>query len=110
MTLLFDQNISFKVAQKIKDVFPGAKHLSDLRIESYSDVEIWQYAKTHNYCIVTYDFDFIDLSTLKGFPPKIIWLRIGNSTTEKICNKLISDVGLINEFLNSSDIAFLEIK
>jgi predicted nuclease of predicted toxin-antitoxin system len=110
MTLLFDQNISFKVAKKTQDIFPGSKHLSDLGLESYSDIDIWQYAKVNNYCIVTFDFDFIDLSTLKGFPPKIILLRIGNSTTEKISEKLIADKELIFDFLSSTDTAFLELK
>jgi predicted nuclease of predicted toxin-antitoxin system len=110
MKLLFDQNISFKVAKKIQDIFPGAKHLSDLRIENYKDIEIWEYSKSNNYCIVTLDYDFIDISTLKGFPPKIIWLRIGNTSTENIINKILSESKLINEFLSSTDTAFLEIK
>jgi predicted nuclease of predicted toxin-antitoxin system len=87
MKLLFDQNISFKVAKNIQPLFPGSKHLSDLRIEGFKDIEIWHYAKANDFSIVTYDFDFIDLATLKGFPPKIIWLRTGNASTEKISNK-----------------------
>ena len=31
-------------------------------------------------CIVTLDADFADLSLLRGQPPKVIWLRCGNST------------------------------
>ncbi len=110
MKLLFDQNISFKVAKKIQDVFFGAKHLSDLRLEGSKDIEIWEFAKNNGYCIVTFDFDFIDLSTLKGSPPKIIWLRLGNSTSEKIASRLKSDANLIADFLISEDTAFLEIK
>ena len=110
MTLLFDQNISFKVAKKVQNIFPGAKHLSDLQLEGSKDIEIWEFAKNNNYCIVTFDFDFIDLSTLKGALPKIILLRLGNSTTEKIVSKIQSDFALIDEFLNSNDTAFLEIK
>ena len=110
MTLLFDQNISFKVAKKVQDIFPGAKHLSDLRLEGSKDIEIWEFAKNNDCCIVTFDFDYIDLSTLKGSPPKIIWLRLGNSTTEKISSRLRSNAKLITDFLNSNDAAFLEIK
>lgn len=110
MTLLFDQNISFKVAKKIQDIFPGAKHLSDLRLEGSKDIEIWEFSKSNNYCIVTFDFDFIDISTLKGFPPKIILLRIGNTTTENLIAKIKADTKIIQDFLDSSDTAFLEIK
>ena len=66
MKLLFDQNISFKVAKRIQDNFPNAQHVSDLRIETYNDLEIWDYAKANDYSIVTFDGDFIDLSMLKG--------------------------------------------
>lgn len=110
MKLLFDQNISFKVAKKIQPLFPGSKHVSDLRLEGVQDIEIWEFAKAKNFCIVTYDFDFIDLATLKGFPPKIIWLRTGNSSTEKISGRLFQDAQVITAFLLSKDAAFLEIK
>lgn len=110
MILLFDQNISFKVPAKIQDCFPEAKHLSDLKIESFKDIEIWQFAKVHNYCIVTFDYDFIDLSTLKGFPPKIILLKTGNTTTENLIFKLKQCQNQIEDFLASKDTAFLEIK
>lgn len=108
--LLFDQNISFKVAKKIQESFPGAKHVSDHRLQGQRDIDIWEFAKAHNLCIVTFDFDFIDLSMLKGFPPKIIWLRLGNTTIEIIVARLESDAKLITDFLASTDTAFLEIK
>ena len=71
---------------------------------------IWEFAKNNNYCIVTFDFDFIDISTLKGYPPKIIWLRIGNTTTENLIAKIKADTKIIHDFLECSDTAFLEIK
>jgi len=36
------------------------------------------------YTIVTKDSDFGDLSVLRGFPPKVIWVRLGNCTTRQI--------------------------
>ena len=36
------------------------------------------------YTIVTFDSDFFDLNTLYGFPPKIIWIRTGNTTTKNL--------------------------
>jgi hypothetical protein len=40
--LLFNQNISFKVAKRIQDIFPGVKHLSELRLENAKDIDIWK--------------------------------------------------------------------
>ena len=64
---------------------------------------------TTNYTIVTFDSDFIDLATLKGTPPKIIWLRFGNSSNLKIANKLLSNKEVIESFITNADINFLEI-
>ena len=110
MNLLLDQNLSFLVAVKIRDNFPGVKHLSDLGLNNFSDSEIWEYAKAYNYCIVTFDSDFIDISTLKGFPPKIIWIRLGNTSTDNIANQLLKYIDQINEFLLNDEIGFLKIK
>ncbi|MBF2708691.1 DUF5615 family PIN-like protein [Flavobacterium soyangense] len=113
MKLLFDQNISFRIISKIKLNFPDAKQVRQLGIENYSDIEIWKFAKENEYTIVTFDGDFYDLSNFKGFPPKIIWLRFGNTKTDFIANIINSRHSIIKDFVNSvaySEIACLEIK
>jgi len=62
---------------------------------------------------VTFDADFFDLTSLKGHPPKIIWLRIGNTTTENIANLFKERHELIKDFVHNSDnkdLACLEIE
>jgi predicted nuclease of predicted toxin-antitoxin system len=111
--LLFDQNISFRIISKIKLNFPDAKQVRQLGIENYSDVEIWKFAKENEFTIVTFDGDFYDLSNFKGFPPKIIWLRFGNTKTDFIANIINSRHSTIKDFINTSEyseIACLEIK
>ncbi len=113
MRLLFDQNISFRIISKIKLIFPEAKQVRELGIENYSDIEIWRFAKEKEYTIVTFDGDFYDLSNFKGFPPKIIWLRFGNTKTDFIANIINSRKSIINDFINApeySEITCLEIK
>lgn len=107
--LLLDQNLSFKITKGIKDLFLDSKHVSDFKFEGKNDLDIWNFSKSNNYCIVTFDSDFIDISVLNGFPPKIIWLRIGNSTTEKIIQTLRSNHLVITDFLLSEENAYLEI-
>ena len=43
-----------------------------------NDIEIWDYALLNNLIIITNDDDFLNLATQKGFPPKVVLLRIGN--------------------------------
>jgi len=108
MKLLFDQNISFRLLQKIKDLFPDAKQVRELGLENATDFEIFEYATKNDYSIVTFDSDFCDLNILKGFPPKIIWIRTGNITTNNLELILRQKSDLINSFL-TEDFGCLEI-
>ncbi len=113
MRLLFDQNISFRIISKISNFFPEAKQVRELGIENFSDLEIWKFAKENNYTIVTFDADFYDLANLKGHPPKIIWLRFGNTKTDFLAGVLNSRNSIIRDFMLSEEyaaIACLEIK
>ena len=112
MSLLFDQNISFRIISKIETNSPEAKQVRQLGIENYSDIEIWKYAKENKFTNVTFDADFFDLANLKGHPPKIIWLRFGNTRTDFLADLLNSKNLLIKDFINSneySQIACLEV-
>ncbi|MEP6795952.1 MAG: DUF5615 family PIN-like protein, partial [Saprospiraceae bacterium] len=109
MNLLFDQNISFRIVKRIEDIFPGSISIRELGYENPHDFEIWNFAKSHNYSIVTFDSDFIDISNLRGYPPKIIWLRIGNTSTQNIAERIRRDQSKILDFIDSRENAFLEI-
>ena len=102
MKLLFDQNISFRIINRISDIFPDSKQVRELGLENSKDVQIFEFAKKHNYTIVTFDSDFCDLVTIRGFPPKIIWLRTGNSTTNKLESLIRKNKELIQIFLSEN--------
>lgn len=102
MKLLFDQNISFRAVNLLKDIFPEAIHINDCDLESASDHKIWCYAKDNHYHIVTFDADFFDMVTLYGHPPKIIWLRMGNSISKHLAHILKSRSEQIIAFLNDT--------
>ena len=112
MKLLLDQNISFRITSKIQDLYPDSKQVKDLGLENSKDSNIWTFARDNDYCIVTFDGDFYDLGLLKGHPPKVIWLRLGNTSTHNIEKVLRKKFGLIKDFLtcpNFSEIGCLEI-
>lgn len=70
---------------------------------------VFQYAKAHSYSIVTFDSDYADLSTVKGSPPKIIWLRTGNLTTRSVSNLLLEKLTMIQQFILDEEGAILEL-
>jgi predicted nuclease of predicted toxin-antitoxin system len=84
MKLLFDHNLSPNLINRLHDLYPNSNHVYYLGFEQLPDTEIWAYAKREDFLIVTKDADFSDLSLLRGFPPKIIWIRRGNCKTADI--------------------------
>jgi predicted nuclease of predicted toxin-antitoxin system len=112
MKLLFDQNISFRIVNKIIDIFPGSRHVSNIGLSDSEDIDIWLFAKKEDYVIVTFDSDYYDISLINGCPPKVIWLRTGNVTTEDIKKVILSNSQIINDFIDNDenlDKACLEI-
>lgn len=84
MKLLLDQNISRKLVKELKDLFPGSSHICLLGLHEALDEKIWNYARDNHFTIVTQDSDFNERSLLYGYPPKVIWIKTGNISTENI--------------------------
>jgi predicted nuclease of predicted toxin-antitoxin system len=78
MRLLFDENLSPKLPQRLADIFPDSLHVRDVGMKATIDPIVWDYAKEHDLMIVSKDSDMHDLSLVLGNPPKVIWLRLGN--------------------------------
>jgi predicted nuclease of predicted toxin-antitoxin system len=82
--LLFDHNLSPAFVNRIQDLYPNSNHVYRLGLEQISDIEVWEYARQESFLIVTKDADFSDICLLRGFPPKVIWIRRGNCKTADI--------------------------
>lgn len=109
MTLLLDENLSRRVVPFIQQKYPDSTQISLLNMKHSTDKEIWDYAKTHCYVIVTKDAGFLDMSLLYGQPPKIIWLKIGNQTKAVMINALLENRVEIERVLISEDKACVEV-
>ncbi len=107
--LLLDQNLSPKLVHKLDDIYPDSIHVSHLDLDNASDKEIWEYARTHDYVIVTKDADFGDFSVVWGIPPQIIWIRRGNCTTNDIEEILRYNVTTLMEFTNDDSVGVLTL-
>jgi len=66
MKLLFDQNLSPSLINRLADLFPDSNHVFPLGLDYADDRKIREYA------------------LLLGFPPKVIWIRRGNCSTSAI--------------------------
>lgn len=84
MKLLLDHNISPRLVKRLADLHPDSSHVFSLGLDQAPDAVLWERARQDGYTIVTKDSDFSDMSVLRGFPPKVIWIRLGNCTTRQI--------------------------
>ena len=109
MKLLLDQNISYRLVKKIDSQFPGTIHISKVGLLNKSDIDIWNFAQKEDFIIVTFDSDFYDFSLTKGHPPKLIWIRSRNTTTDNVGRLLFEKKDQIGTFATDPIIGCLEI-
>ena len=84
MKLLFDQNLSPKLPTRLADLYPGSSHVQTEGLDTAKDDAIWDHARLNEFAIVTKDADYNNLSVLRGTPPKVIWLLVGNCKTAQV--------------------------
>ena len=109
MKLLFDQNLSRKLVNRLVDIFPNTSHVQFHGLAEKTDTEIWEFAKLNDCCIVTQDADFAERSRLYGSPPKVIWLRCGNAPTNQVETLIRSGQEAIQELLENLTLHCLEL-
>ena len=107
MKLLFDHNLSPRLVNHLGDIYPNSNHLFNLGLDTEEDAVIWQYAVDNEFVIVTKDADFSELSLIRGFPPKVIWIRIGNCTTNDIESLIRFHTQEIEKFYRDSNLGIL---
>lgn len=84
MKLLFDQNLSPKLVSRLVNLFPNSDHVFFLGLDTRPDEEIREFAAREQFTLVTKDADFGEFYSLFGGPPKVIWIRRGNCSTNSV--------------------------
>ena len=95
MKLLSDENLSFRLVEKLADLYPGSEHVKDAKLLNADDSQVWAYAKTGDFIIVSKDSDFNDMVVIQGVPPKIIWLKLNNCSTATAESQLRANFDLV---------------
>ncbi|HYC89313.1 MAG TPA: DUF5615 family PIN-like protein [Thermoanaerobaculia bacterium] len=109
MKLLFDHNISHKLVPRLADLFPDSTQTRLLNLSRTNDPQLWLIAKTHGFVFVTKDKDVAELAVLRGAPPKILWLRMGNCKTAVIEQVLRLNFRAIESFVAHPERVVLEL-
>ncbi len=99
MKLLLDQNLPVALTHRLRDLFPVIDHVRQLGMDRSGDSDIWSFAATNSYVIVTKDSDFYYRSQVHTSPPKVVWLRVGNCPTGALEGLLQSRHAEISAFV-----------
>lgn len=107
MRLLFDEPLSEKLIALLGDLFPESLHVRQLGAGGAPDPVVWQLAREHECVLVTKDEDFHRLSIVRGAPPKVVWIRLGNCTTQHVADMLRGHYRSVLRFAEQDEATFL---
>lgn len=107
MKLLLDHNLSPRLVSVLLDLYPGSVHVRELELQAAIDETVWNYARDQGFAIVSKDVDFHQRSLVLGAPPKFVWIRLGNCSTDDILGLLRGHHSKLLAFESDRDAAFL---
>lgn len=105
MKLLFDENLSHKLVSLLADIFPESVHVREVGLKAANDPVVWEYAKNNDLMIVSKDSDMHQRSFVFGYPPKVVWVRLGNCSTsdvERLVRRHCASIKIFYEDINAS--------
>ncbi|MEO6443731.1 MAG: DUF5615 family PIN-like protein [Gemmatimonadaceae bacterium] len=108
--LPFDENLAARLVPLLREDFPDSLHVRAALGPAATDDQIWEYARDAELVLVTKDEDFQRFSVWRGFPPKVVWIQIGNSSTDEVAALLRASQLLIAEFVGHPDAALLPLR
>jgi len=109
MKLLLDENLSRRLLPLLIDAFPGSTHVVLEGLQQADDATVWQFAKTHGFVVVTKDDDFTALSALRGWPPHLVKLSVGNCDNDQVLQVLLSQRDEIGARFADPEVAMVEL-
>lgn len=110
MSLLFDQNLSWRLVNRLATEYPGSEHIVTAGLADSDDRVVWAYAASKGLAVVSKDSDFSEISAVFGSPPKLVWLQVGNGPTQDVEDLLRSKRPEVIAFLADPDAAILELQ
>ena len=82
MKLLLDENLSHRLVVRLAEAFPSTASVHQVELRSQSDGR---------------------LSLLRGHPPKVIYLAVGNAGTNQVADLLLQNKDRIATFLDDQN-------
>jgi predicted nuclease of predicted toxin-antitoxin system len=100
---LIDQNLSFRLLDTLSPRFPGSCHVRDVGLTGDDDERSWRLAKDEGFTIVTKDNDFLAGALVRGHPPQVVQVCLGNASTRQIASLLQARFDDVERFVMESN-------
>ena len=110
MKLLFDENVSRRLVGRLAFFYPDSQHVDLVTLKGQTDFGLWEYAARQGFTLVSKDNDFRQLSFVRGQPPKVIWLDVGNAGTHAIADLLTVEHPHVEAFHSNPEEALLVLE
>ena len=112
MRLLFDENLCEALLPALADLYPGSLHVRALGHGGATDMDVWTLAAREGCILVTRDEDFLQLSVVRGAPPKVVWIWIGlgNCSNTALVGLLRSRHADMERFAAHEEATFLALR
>ena len=112
---LVDANLSPRIAEMLRQHFPGSAHVSELSddrgpLGSASDRRIADYAFARGMIVLTRDSDFRELQKTRLATPRVVRIDGGNLTTPQTRALLEERMDYILSFINDGEREYLMLK
>jgi predicted nuclease of predicted toxin-antitoxin system len=107
--LLFDENLSPDLPRLLAGSYSGSAHVRDLGLVGADDGVIWSTAGAQGFVLVTKDDDFLELSILRGAPPKVVVIGLGNCRTSEVVALLTIEKLKLDQFERDASASILEL-
>jgi predicted nuclease of predicted toxin-antitoxin system len=106
---LVDNQLPPALARLIEfDFGTEASHVRDVGLRDACDAEVWAYATSSGYIVISKDEDFVRM-VLNASTAGLVWVRVGNCRREVLLNVFRRVWPRIIERLESGD-RFIEVR
>lgn len=101
MEIWIDAQLSPSIALWMSNTYSQvkAKSVRELGLRDAADQDIFMAAKQQEAVVMTKDVDFLNLLSIHGPPPQVIWITTGNTSNAKMREILQRHFNTIYELL-----------
>ena len=100
---LIDAQLPHGLAQRLREQGHEAAHVRDTGLSEALDLDIWRFAAARGMAQFSKDEDFARLSQIETGGPQFVWIRLGNTSNQKLWQTLQPVLADILEALERGD-------